>query len=235
MLSTKQTIPEKEVRLPASRVVELLEAHNDCTSPWRILKVMSEFVDGFDFLKQYDKAVTFFGSARCHSKDKIYLEATKLAYMLAKEGFAIVTGGGPGVMEAANKGAHKAGGRSLGLNIQLPREQRVNPYVKESESFKYFFTRKVMLAFASQLYIYFPGGFGTLDEFFEIVTLIQTKKMDPVPIVLVGKKYWNPLLTWTKNDICNRYHMISKEDMNLYHLVDSAEEAFEFIQETTGQ
>lgn len=230
MLSTKQTTMEREVRLPASRVVELLESHNDCVSPWRILKVMSEFVDGFDFLKKAGRAVTFFGSARCRKEDTVYKEATKLAYMLAKEGFSIVTGGGPGIMEAANKGAHKAGGRSLGLNIQLPHEQRVNPFVKESASFKYFFTRKVMLAFASQAYIYFPGGFGSLDEFFEIITLVQTKKVDPVPIVLVEKNYWKPLLRWIKSDVYAKRQMISKEDMEIYHLANTAKEAFEFIQ-----
>lgn len=224
-----------EICLPASRVQELLEAHNEGVSPWRIFKIMAELVNGFEFLKQCGKAVTFFGSARFHEDDAMYKEATTLASLLAKEGFAIITGGGPGIMEAANKGAHEAGGRSLGINIQLPREQRINKYVKESESFHYFFTRKIMLAFASQVYIYFPGGFGTLDEFFEIVTLVQTKKVPPVPIVLVGKDYWEPILRCIKDDLYERYHTISKEDTDLYHLANSAQEALQFIQESVRE
>jgi len=222
----------EEVYLPASRVQELLEAQNDGVSPWRIFKIMAELVTGFEFLKQCGKAATIFGSARCHEDDEMYKEATKLAFLLSKEGFAVITGGGPGVMEAANKGAYDAGGRSLGINIQLPHEQRINKYVKESESFHYFFTRKIMLAFASQVYIYFPGGFGTLDEFFEIITLVQTKKVPPVPIVLVGKEYWAPIVRLIQDDLYERYHTINKEDMDLYHLADGAEEAFKFVQES---
>lgn len=226
---------EGEICLPISRVEEMLKAHADEVSPWRIFKIMAEFVTGFEFLSRYGKAISFFGTARCKPEDEIYKEATKLAHLLANEGFAIITGGGPGIMEAANKGAKEAGGKSLGLNIQLPHEQRINAYVTESTSFHYFFTRKVMLAFSSQIYVYFPGGFGTLDEFFEVVTLVQTKKVSPVPIILVNKEYWEPLLAWVESTLLEKHQAIAGSDMNIYHLVDSAEEAFTYIKETVRE
>ncbi len=198
-------------------------------SPWMIFQIMGEFVKGFDFLKRYHKAVSFFGSARVGLDHGAYQEATKLAYMLSKAGFAIISGGGPGIMEAANKGAFDAGGHSVAINIKLPMEQRTNKYVKESESFSFFFTRKVMLEFASKVYIFFPGGFGTLDELFEMVTLIQTKKVKPIPIIIVGKKFWTPLLTWIDETLYKQNKAIDAQDMNLYHLVDSAEEAYKYI------
>ncbi len=214
-----------------TRIERLLSADDQkAVSSWRIFKIMSEFVQGFEFLSHYDRSVTFFGTARCDFSDKIYREATKLGEMLAREGYAVVTGGGPGVMEAANKGAYEAGGDSIGLNIQLPHEQRTNQYVKKSASFSYFFTRKVMLSFSSEAYIYFPGGFGTLDEFFELVTLIQTNKVEPVPVVLVGRDYWTPLLEFLTNKVYEENNAIDKEDLNIFHLVDNAEEAFEYLQ-----
>ncbi|MCH8244395.1 TIGR00730 family Rossman fold protein, partial [Patescibacteria group bacterium] len=162
----------------------------------RLTRITQEFAKGFHFLKNYGKSATFFGSARCVTGDKHYEEARKLASLLVKDDFAVITGGGPGIMEAANKGASEAGGQSAGINIQLDHTQNVNPYVKKSISFNYFFARKVMLAFASEVYIFFAGGFGTLDEFFEMVTLVQTRKIDPIPIILLGKEYWTPLLKW---------------------------------------
>lgn len=214
-----------------TRVERLLSQHDQkVVSSWRIFKIMGEFVQGFEFLSKIDKSVTFFGTARCDFSDQLYREATKLGEMLAREGYAVVTGGGPGVMEAANKGAFNVGGESIGLNIELPHEQRTNQYVKRSQSFAYFFTRKVMLSFSSEAYIYFPGGFGTLDEFFEIITLIQTKKLEPVPIVLVGARYWGALHEFINTQVYEENRAIDKEDMQLFTIVDTAQEAFEFLQ-----
>jgi len=161
----------------------------------------------------------------------MYQEACKLGSLLAKAGFAIITGGGPGIMEAANKGALEAGGRSAGINIQLINKQSTNKYVKESVAFSYFFIRKVMLAFASEVYIFFPGGFGTLDELFELTTLIQTKKIRPIPIILVDKEYWIPLLTWIEQELYRKRGAIAKEDMKIHCLVDNAQEAFDYIEQ----
>jgi len=213
----------------SDRVNRLLHLKDNEVSAWRIFKIMSEFVHGFEFLSQFDKSVTFFGTARCELNDKIYQEATKLAKMIASEGISIVTGGGPGIMEAANKGAVEGGGESIGINIQLPKEQRINEYVRKSAAFSYFFTRKVILSFSSEAYIFFPGGFGTLDEFFEIITLIQTGKIDPVPVVLVGVEYWSHLLEFIEQVVYKQNKAIDKSDMNLYYLVDSAEEAYAFL------
>ena len=193
---------------------------------------MSEFVSGFDILRKYSTAATFFGSARLSPTDpayKIELEKRLKMEKLAKKGFAIITGGGPGIMEAANVGSYKVGGKSVGLNIQLPMEQKLNPYVTESETFHFFFSRKVMLSFASEVYVYFPGGFGTLDEFLEIVTLIQTKKISNIPVVLYGKEFWTPLLQYFEKTLLKEFKTIDKEDMELFHLVDSVDEAFDYI------
>jgi len=190
----------------------------------RIDRMAQELRDGFEFLRKYRLAATFFGSARCEVGEENYDAASKLAEVLAKSGFTVITGGAGGIMEAANRGAHAAGGESVGLNINLPYEQGMNEFVTESMSFNYFFTRKVMLTFASEIYIYFPGGFGTLDEFFEILTLVQTNKIKRIPILLYGKKHWEPLLSFIDNTL-KENKLIDADDTKLYTLVDSVEEA----------
>lgn len=223
---------KKITTAPHCRVVNQLldpEGHDGAVQSWRVFRIMSEFVQGFEMLRNYGLSATFWGSARLTPRDPHYKAAEELAAKLAKKGFAVISGGGPGIMEASNVGAFKVGGKSVGLNIELPFEQKLNPYTTESLSFKYFFSRKVMLTFASEVYIYFPGGFGTLDELFEILTLIQTKKIEPVPIVLYGKDFWQPLLTWFEKDLIKKHKTISKEDMDLFHVVDSVEDAYKYI------
>lgn len=208
-----------------------IKDHGDFRSEisWRIFRIMAEFIDGFQFLADLKKEVSFFGSARFTENNPHYQDALKLARMLGKAGFTIVTGGGPGIMEAANRGAREAGAESVGLNIQLPKEQRINKYVKHGIGFHYFFTRKTMLSASAQAYVFFPGGFGTLDEVFELITLIQTKKMERIPIVLIGKDFWKPLLRWVEEQVYKRHHAIEKEDMRIYTLVDSVEEAYKIV------
>ena len=202
---------------------------------WMVKKINKEFEKGFEFLSHYKKAVSILGSARTKLQNGVYEQATILGNKLARAGFAVITGGGPGIMEAANKGAFEAGGRSIGINIRLPFEQLTNQYVKESADFSYFFTRKVMLEYASQIYVFFPGGFGTLDELFEMVTLTQTKKIKAVPIILVNKEFWQPLLDWIKTTVCEKNHAIEAKDMEIYHLVDNAEEAYKLIKELSKE
>jgi uncharacterized protein (TIGR00730 family) len=214
-----------QICLPASTIGKLMNLPPERVGGMRLTRITEEFARGFEFLKKYGKSATFFGSARCVAGDKHHEEARKLAFLLAKDDFAVITGGGPGIMEAANKGASEAGGQSAGINIQLDGGQRINPYVKDSVSFHYFFARKVMLAFASEVYIFFPGGFGTLDEFFELTMLVQTRKIDPIPIILVGKEYWSPLLRWIEKDVYEKRKNIDKEDMKIYRLVKDAKEA----------
>ena len=196
---------------------------------WRIFKIMSEFVEGFNIIRRYGLAATFFGSARASFEDTVYKDATELAERLAKKGFAIITGGSSGIMQAANRGAFEVGGASVGLNISLPDVQSYNPYLTDRFVFDHFFVRKVMLTYASEVYVYFPGGFGTLDEFFEIVTLVQTKKIKNVPIVLVGKKFWEPLLSFIEKTLYEEHQAINKDDLKLYTLVDTVDEAYDYI------
>ncbi|MFA6475408.1 MAG: TIGR00730 family Rossman fold protein [Patescibacteria group bacterium] len=202
------------------------------TVSWRVFRVMSELVNGYEFLSGLEKEITIFGSARTKPGDRYYDEALKLGKMLANEKYVTITGGGPGVMEAANRGAFEAGGESLGLNIQLPHEQRVNKYVKKSLGFYFFFTRKVMLTSPSQAFVVFPGGFGTLDEFFEVITLIQTGKMPRVPIILMGKEYWGALDQFIKQEVMLHHQAIEEKDLALYNIVDSADEAMRIIRKT---
>lgn len=231
MLSRRKKTEEKRKKnIDNCRVVtDLLDANGDAIESWRVFRIMSEFVDGFELLRKYGLAVSVFGSARFTPGEPWYKEAELLASKLAKKKFAVITGGGPGIMEAANVGAFKVGGTSVGLNIELPFEQKLNPYVTDSRNFSFFFSRKVMLSFASEVYVYFPGGFGTMDEFFELVTLIQTKKIERIPIVLVGKEFWEPLIAFFKKTMLKDLKTISKEDIDIFHLVDDAEEAYKYI------
>ena len=222
-----KTVHEGRRTMPDDR--PLLVCKPTKIESWRVFKIMSEFVEGFDVIRRYGLAATIFGSARASFEDEVYKSANELASRLAKKGFAIVTGGSAGVMQAANKGAFEAGGASVGLNINLPDTQSYNPYLTDRFGFDHFFVRKVMLTYASEVYIYFPGGFGTLDEFFEIVTLVQTKKVRSVPIILFGKKYWEPLLAFIEQTLYEEHKAINKEDMRLYTLVDSVDEAYDYI------
>jgi len=196
---------------------------------WRIFRIMAEFVEGFEFLYPLRREITIFGSSFMNESCKWYTEAVKMGNLLAEGGFTVVTGGGPGIMEAGNRGAFEGGGESVGLDIELPQEQRRNKYVKKGIGFHYFFTRKVMLTASAQAYIFFPGGFGTLDEFFEMVTMVQTEKMEKVPIVCVGAEYWSGIDKWIKSTLLEEYKTVRQNDVEIYKIVNSAEEAYEIV------
>ncbi len=204
-------------------------ANGQDAAPWKVFTIMSEFVNGFEFLRRHKKAVTIFGSARLGFPDRIYRDARVLAHRLARDGFAVVTGGGPGIMEAANRGAYDAGGKSVGLNIKLKYEQHLNHYVTESEDFQYFFVRKTMLSLAAQICIFFPGGYGTLDELFDILTLIQTEKIPRIPVILVNKEYWTPLIGWMREHLWRRHRAVERKDLRLYYVADDADDAYRLI------
>jgi len=201
---------------------------------WRVLRITSEFVTGFDSLAAITRGVSIFGSARTQLADQYYADARETARLLAEEGFEIITGGGPGIMEAANRGAIDAGKVSVGCNIELPFEQDPNPYQTKSLSFKYFFVRKTMFIKYSNAYVIFPGGFGTMDELFEALTLIQTRKIRNFPVVLFGSQYWRGLLAWLTSTMLNE-KMISPADLALIHLTDSPKDAAAFILDTFEQ
>ncbi|RCH55153.1 TIGR00730 family Rossman fold protein [Mucilaginibacter hurinus] len=197
------------------------------TDSWQIFKIMAEFVDGFEKLARIGPCVSIFGSARTSPEHDYYQMAVEIARRLTEHGYGVISGGGPGIMEAANKGAHEAGGKSVGLNIELPFEQYHNKYIDRDKllEFDYFFVRKVMFMKYSQGFIVLPGGFGTLDEAFEAITLIQTGKIARFPIVFVGTDYWKDLFDWAEKTMLNKEKNISPEDLKLYRLVDTAEEA----------
>ena len=219
------------MNVPASKLPSDREPYDFRSSlHWRVFRIIAEFIDGWQFLADFKKTVTFFGSARFQAGDKWYEEARKLGKMMTEVGFAVVTGGGPGIMEAGNQGAAESGGISIGLNIKLPTEQRINPYVRESSAFHYFFVRKLMLSYAARAYVFFPGGLGTLDECFEILTLIQTKKIsDKIPVVMVGKEFWSSIHQWLFEEILTKLHAVDEADLKLYTIVDTAQEAFEIV------
>lgn len=198
---------------------------------WAIFKIMSEFVNGYESMARIGPCVSIFGSARTKPDDKYYLLAERTAYKISKAGYGVITGGGPGIMEAGNKGAHRGEGTSVGLNIELPFEQHFNPYIDKDKNlnFDYFFVRKVMFVKYSQGFVVMPGGFGTLDELFEAITLIQTKKIGKFPIILVGTEYWSGLLDWIKNVMIDKQKNASPEDMDLIKLVDTEDEVVEVL------
>jgi uncharacterized protein (TIGR00730 family) len=201
------------------------------TDSWRVFKIISELVEGFEKLARIGPCVSIFGSARTHYNDKYYKLSEEIAYRLVQNGYGVITGGGPGIMEAANKGAARGNGKSVGINIDLPFEQKPNPYIDGDKliTFDHFFVRKVMFMKYSQGFIVLPGGFGTFDELFEAITLIQTRKIGKFPIILVGTKYWQGLLSWIEETMLEEEHNISPQDLNIFKVVDTAEEAVENI------
>ena len=197
--------------------------------PWRILRIMAEFVDSFEKLSRLRPAVTIFGSARMPRKNLYYKAAVTLGRELARRDLAIITGGGPGIMAAANQGAAQAGGTSVGLNIELPHEQAGNPYANVPINFHYFFARKVCFAKYSIAFVFLPGGFGTMDEFFEVATLVQTRRIPQFPLILFGKKFWTEATRWMKKQMREENHFIGPDDLKLFTITDDPQEAVRVI------
>jgi len=216
-------IPEKQYLIDVMTVKDT----------WRLFKVLAELVDGFETLSEFYPCISIFGSARVRPGDETYEKTVAIARELAKHGYHIITGGGPGIMEAGNKGAREGGAKSIGLNIHLPLEQEPNTYSNIKLEFRYFFVRKLMFVKYAQAYIGMPGGFGTLDEIFEALTLIQTKRIKPFPVILVGSDYWNGLLDWIKNTLLTR-KLISPEDLGLITVLDKPEDVVKTIKERIG-
>ncbi|GKT10749.1 TIGR00730 family Rossman fold protein [Desulforhabdus sp. TSK] len=218
MLKKNSVTPEKQYVIDAMTV-------NDS---WRLFKILAEFVDGFETLADIYPAVSIFGSARVKPGDETYEKTVVIAKKLAESGYHIITGGGPGIMEAGNKGAREGGAKSVGLNIVLPLEQEPNPYSNVKIDFQYFFVRKMMFVKYAQAYIGMPGGFGTMDEIFEALTLIQTRRIKPFPVVLVGKKYWEGLLKWVRSELVGG-GLISPDDLNILTVLDDPDEVVQTI------
>ncbi len=195
---------------------------------WRIFRIMAEFVESIEILSSIDNAVSIFGSARIKPEDKYYRIAEELSRLLVENGFSVITGGGPGIMEAGNKGAAEAGGKSVGMNIKLPFEQKPNPYANIPLDYKYFFIRKVMFIKYAVAYVIMPGGYGTMDEFFEALTLIQTRRVRSFPVILMGREYWQGLLDWLKDSMLKR-EMILPEDLEMIQIIDEPEEVVKHI------
>jgi uncharacterized protein (TIGR00730 family) len=217
-----------------NKKVALHEANNAdfaTGETWRIFRIMAEFVESFETMAHQGPLITVFGSARTQPDDPIYQQAVEMGKLLAQNGYGVLTGGGPGIMEAANRGATEAGGKSIGLNIDLPMEQHPNEYQKISLDFRYFFIRKVCFLKYTLGVIVFPGGFGTMDELFEAVTLVQTNKINKIPTVMVGKDFWSPIEQWIKKTMLNEYNYIDEADTDLFKVVDSAAEAMQYLLE----
>lgn len=214
----------KKEHISAKDIKENIDEH--------IAAISKEFRNGFEFLKKYPKTVTIFGSSRLTEASSHFRDANTLAEKIVKEtGYGVITGGGPGIMESANQGAREAGGQSLGLNIVLPMEQHINPHVTDSMQFDYFFARKALMNFSSECYIFFPGGFGTFDELFGVLTLLQTNKIPKVPVILFGKDFWNPTVELIKKQMLDVHHTIEAEDMNLFKVTDSMGSVIKVIKE----
>lgn len=219
----------EEEKKAVLKAITLNKSDMQTATTERVMEIAKEFTQGFKFLEAYPKSVTFFGSTALREGDAYYEKARNLSARIVKElGFSIVSGGGPGIMEAADRGAYEAGGDSIGLLIQLPDAQPTNKYIKKSVSFYYFFARKVCLAFGAEVFIFFPGGFGTLDEFFEIVTLIQTRKIAGAPLICYGSEYWNKLKDFMRSEILP-HGMITEADLDLFTITDSEDEIIEAI------
>jgi uncharacterized protein (TIGR00730 family) len=202
------------------------------TDSWKLFKVMAEFVEGYDLMAKYKNEVTIFGSARTHEDDEYYIKARKLGELLGLNHYTVITGGGPGIMEAANRGAFQVKGDSIGLGIELPMEQRINSYVTDSVNFSYFFTRKVMMTTPSQAFVYFPGGYGTLDELFQVLNEMALGFTQKVPVILVGIGFWTPLISFLKDTCHQILGAIKSEDLEMIHIVETAEEAYDIIKKT---
>jgi uncharacterized protein (TIGR00730 family) len=223
LVSGRVTRTEDEALLQRPARPEFLDS-----DPWRSLRILSEFVEGFDALAEVGPAVTVFGSARVDEANRYYAQARELGRMLAEAGYAVITGGGPGIMEAANRGCREGGGLSIGCNIELPMEQGLNPYVDMGVEFRYFFVRKVMFVKYADAFVIFPGGYGTLDELFEALTLIQTDKVQDFPVILVGTDYWTGLIDWIRGSLLKEA-AIKPEDVDLLRVTDDPGEAVRII------
>jgi uncharacterized protein (TIGR00730 family) len=223
LVSPTEPIPSEQIREEEHAFERALHFDFTFTDPWRVMRIMSEFVNGFDVLAHIPPSVAIFGSARTKAGDPMYASAVETARLLAKAGFGIITGGGPGIMEAANKGAQEGGNLSIGCNIELAFEQASNPYLDVALDFRYFFVRKTMFVKYSNAFIIYPGGFGTMDELFEALTLIQTHKVSHFPIILSGSKYWMGLINWIRDTMLST-ERISPEDLGLLQLSDDPEE-----------
>lgn len=217
-------IPEKHLARAPISLPEIREASKE-----RVYEISREFTEGFKFLEQFPRSVTFFGSARFTEDHPDYVKARRIASRIVKDlDYAVISGGGPGIMEAANRGARDAGGKSIGLTIRLPHEQVMNAYLTDHIDFYYFFSRKVCLAYSAEAFLYFPGGYGTMDEFFEIITLLQTRKIPQLPIILVGSDYWNKVLAYMKDNLIG-HSTIDQNDLQLFTIVDDEDEIIDII------
>jgi len=228
LISPTDPMPSERVKEEEHALERAMHFDFTVTDPWRVFRIMSEFVEGFDALSHIPPAVAIFGSARAKPEDPAYVAAVETARLLAKAGFGIITGGGPGIMEAANKGAQEGGNISIGCNIELPFEQKPNPYLDISLDFRYFFVRKTMFVKYSEAFVIFPGGFGTMDELFEALTLIQTKKVNHFPIILYDSNYWGGLITWIR-DYMLASEKIFPEDAGLLRLSDDPQEICKIV------
>ena len=228
LISPQEVISQEQEQVDEHAFERALHFDFTITDPWRVMRIMSEFVYGFDALAHIPPCVTIFGSARTHADDPVYTSAVVTARLLAKEGFGIITGGGPGIMEAANKGAQEGGNLSIGCNIELPFEQAPNQYLDISLDFRYFFVRKTMFVKYSNAFIIYPGGFGTMDELFEALTLIQTKKVSNFPVILYGSKYWSGLLNWIRETMLEE-EKVSVDDVALLRISDDPEEICDIV------